>query len=192
MVRTNANQTIYFFIGLKCGNSKWAVKVVWVRYSLMSLVHLVVVFATNTFYVLFICRNEGKLQNLWNISVLYISVLLTDLLLTVANLFEPSVDGESSAVLLYSYSVLFVSPAAVTAIKAQIEASNGIINVCPYIYFLCTYLRMSTPSTVRFLGRRICCISMAIRVRNILAFELHFSSADCHTMQAIAGAFGPL
>ena len=30
---------------------------------------------------------------------------------------------------------------------------------------------MSTPSTVRFLGRRICCISMAIRVRNILVLN---------------------
>ena len=29
---------------------------------------------------------------------------------------------------------------------------------------------MSNPSTVRFLGRRICCISMAICVRKILAF----------------------
>ena len=29
---------------------------------------------------------------------------------------------------------------------------------------------MSTPTTVRFLGRRICCISMAIHVRNILVF----------------------
>ena len=55
---------------------------------------------------------------------------------TVANLFEPSVDGKPSAVLFYSYSVLFVSLAAVTAIKAQIEASNGIIKVCPYIYLL--------------------------------------------------------
>jgi hypothetical protein len=29
---------------------------------------------------------------------------------------------------------------------------------------------MPSPSIVRFLGRRICCISMVIRVRNILAF----------------------
>ena len=46
---TDANQIMYIFIGLKCGNSKWAVKVVWVRYSLLSLVHLAVVLATNNF-----------------------------------------------------------------------------------------------------------------------------------------------
>ena len=125
-----------FFIGLKCGNSKWAVKVVWVRYSLLPLVHLAAILATNTFCFLLICRNEGKLQNYLNVNV-----LLTDLLLTVANLFEPSVDGKCAVVLQYPFLFsLFVSSAAVTAIKAQIEASNGIIKVRPYIYFLSTLI----------------------------------------------------
>ena len=52
-----------FFIGLKCGNSQWAVKVVWVRYSLLSLVYFVAVLATEFFYFLLICRNEGTLRN---------------------------------------------------------------------------------------------------------------------------------
>lgn len=51
-------------------------------------------------------------------------------LLTVANLFEPSVDGKvaGSACFTYSQRIYFI--AAVNCIKAQIEASHGIIRVC--------------------------------------------------------------
>ena len=45
-------------------------------------------------------------------------------------------DGKSAAVLLYAYSILLVSSAAVTAIKAQIEASNGNIKVRPSTFYL--------------------------------------------------------
>jgi hypothetical protein len=180
---------MYFFIGLKCGNSKWAVKVVWVRYLLLSLVRLAAVLVNNTSSFLLICRNEGRLQN-----CLKISVLLTDLLLTVANLFEPSVDGKSDCslvIFLFSplrfFSRCFRNKSPNRGLERYYQSTSI------YLLFIYTYLRMSTPSTVRFLGRRICCISMAIRVRNILAFfKLPCSSADCHTMQAIAGTFGHL
>ena len=51
-----------FFIGFKCRNSKWAVKVVWVRYSLLSLVHLVVIPATNTFTFCLLISAEMKVS----------------------------------------------------------------------------------------------------------------------------------
>ena len=121
-----------FSIGFKCRNSKWAVKVVWVRYSLLSLVHLVVVPATNTFTFCLLISAEMKVSA----KLLKCKCPFNRSSMTVANLFEPSVDGKSAAVLLYSYLPHFVSSAAVTAIKAQIEASNGIIKVCSYFYFL--------------------------------------------------------
>ena len=78
-----------------------------------------------------------------------ISILWPYLLSLVANLFEPSVDGKACYIVLsHSDSAnlyIVFSSAAVSAIKAQVQASNGVIKVRLLFHiFIYTCLRKNT------------------------------------------------
>jgi hypothetical protein len=112
-------------LGSSCGYSVWTATVDWVRIPSTFYTHNGIN-ADSHF------RNEGTIF----IAAFNSSQNSFSGLITVANLFEPSVDGKVTGSVCFTYSQRIYFIAAVSCIKAQIEASHGIIRVCTLLVLI--------------------------------------------------------
>jgi hypothetical protein len=141
-------------LGSTCRHSIWTATVDWVRIPSTSHTkkadsHL---------------RNEGRIiVEAFNFNFNSFSGLIT-----VANLFEPSVDGKVAGLASFTCSQPIYFIAAVNCIKAQIEASHGIIRV-RYIFGADFGFILKPLIAVCLFGWGLCCFSLVIRV------SIHFS-----------------